>query len=174
MHVAEASRGRWAKMWGPFGRETRAFSRALGGQSAGRSEILVMGTPEFEPWHFVAHLSEEATRFGRPDLAPTLLRWWVPPNAPRHLSRSVDSVRAVTAAQTVLVIDPGFGENAAMLERVADAKHRGSRILTLHRGDDELVELSHETLSVDAKRPVTDFDLTQHVVTDWTARTRLP
>jgi hypothetical protein len=174
MHMSEATRGRWAKMWGPFGRETRAFSRALGGQSAGQSEILVMGTPEFEPWHFVAHLSEEATRFGRADLAPTLLRWWIPPNAPRHLSRSVDSVRAVTSAQTVLVIDPGFGENAAMLERVADAKHRGSRILTLHRGDDELMELSHETLSVDANRPVTDFDLTQHVVTDLTARTRLP
>jgi hypothetical protein len=42
--------------------------------------------------------------------------------------------------------------------------------MTLHRGGDELVQLSHETLSVDVSRPERDFDLTQHVVTDLTPR----
>jgi hypothetical protein len=87
-----------------------------------------------------------------------------------HLSVSVDSMLQATSTQTVLVINPCLDEHPELLERVADAKRRGSRIMTLHRGSHELVELSHETLSVHAARPESVFDLTQHVVTDLTPR----
>jgi DNA-binding MurR/RpiR family transcriptional regulator len=69
--------------------------------------------------------------------------------------------------QTVLVINP-CGEAPELLQRVADAKHRGARIMTLHRGHPDLIDLSHETLLVDPSRPDRDFDMTQHLVTDLT------
>jgi len=168
--VSEAVKGRWARILGPLAKDSRLFARALGDRSGSSSELLVVGVPEFEPWHFVAHMSEQASRYGRTDLVPTLLRWTVPPGAPPHLSVSVDSMLRASPSQTVLVINPSGDEDSELLERVADAKRRGSRIMTLHRGGDELVQLSHETLSVDVSRPERDFDLTQHVVTDLTPR----
>ncbi len=42
--------------------------------------------------------------------------------------------------------------------------------MALHRGDIELADLSHETLSVEALRPERHFDLAQHVVTDLSPR----
>jgi hypothetical protein len=171
MDVSEAVRGRWARILGPLAKDSRLFARALGDRSGSSSELLVVGSPEFEPWHFVAHMSEQASHYGRTDLVPTLLRWTVPPGAPPHLSVSVDSMLRASPSQTVLVINPSGDEDPELLERVADAKGRGSRIMTLHRGGDELVQLSHETLSVDVSRPERDFDLTQHVVTDLTPRT---
>ena len=53
-----------------------------------------------------------------------------------------------------------------MLERVADAKRRGARIMSVHRGDTDLAGLSHEMLSVDPVRADHDYDVTQHIVTD--------
>ena len=53
-----------------------------------------------------------------------------------------------------------------MLERVADAKRRGARIMSVHRGDTDLADLSHEMLSVDPLRADHDYDVTQHIVTD--------
>ena len=170
MDVSEAVRGRWARILGPLAKDSRLFARALGDPGSS-SELLVVGVPEFEPWHFVAHMGEQATHYGRTDLVPTLLRWTVPPDAPPHLSVSVDSMLRASSSQTVLVINPSGDEDPELLERVADARRRGSRIMTLHRGGNELVELSHETLSVDVSRPERVFDLTQHVVTDLTPRT---
>jgi hypothetical protein len=116
-------------------------------------------------------MAEQATRYGRADLVPTLLRWSVPVGAPPHLSVSIDSLMRSSPNQTVLVINPSGGdENPELLERMADAKRRGSRIMTLHRGSADFIELSHETLSVDVCRPQRDFDLTQHVVTDLTPK----
>ena len=83
--------------------------------------------------------------------------------APSHLSHTVDSLASVSRSQTVLVIDP-FQATPELLERLADARRRGARIMTLHRGNSELVELSHETLSVDLGRPARDFEITQHLV----------
>jgi alpha-beta hydrolase superfamily lysophospholipase len=170
MDVSDAVAGRWARILGPLAKESRLFARALGGRADASSELFIVGVPEFEPWHFTAHMGEEATRHGRSDLVPTLLRWSVPPGAPPHLSVSVDSMLHATAKQTVLVINPGITEHSELLERVADARRRGSRIMTLHRGSSALVDLSHETLSVNASRPEGHFDLTQHVVTDLTPR----
>ena len=46
--------------------------------------------------------------------------------------------------------------------------------MTLHRGNAELTDLSHETLSVEASRPERHFDLAQHVVTDLSPRSGGP
>jgi DNA-binding MurR/RpiR family transcriptional regulator len=127
--------------------------------------LFVVGAPEFEPWHFTAHLGEQATRRGRVDLVPTLLRWEVPVGAPSHLAVPVDVMSFLSRNETLLVIDP-FGEAPELLERIASAKRRGARIMTLHRGQPDLMAMSHETLSVDLSRPERDFEITQHVVTD--------
>jgi hypothetical protein len=99
---------------------------------------------------------------------PTLMRWEIPSNAPPHLSVSVDAMRRSSPRQTILIINPTGDANEDLLERVTDARRKGSRIMTLHRDDAQLVELSHETLSIEPSRPARHFDLTQHVVTDLT------
>ena len=38
--------------------------------------------------------------------------------------------------------------------------------MSVHRGDDELSDLSHEMVVVNPRRPDHDFDLTQHIVSD--------
>ena len=38
--------------------------------------------------------------------------------------------------------------------------------MSVHRGDDELSDLSHEMVAVSLRRPDHDFDLTQHIVSD--------
>lgn len=156
---------RFLRELGPFGSETCRFARKLGQPSPSSERLFVLGTPDFEPWHFVAHLGEQATRHGRRDLVPTLMRWQVPAHAPTHLSVGVDDVARASPHDTFLVIAP-CGEAPELLERVADAKRVGSRIMSLHRDQVDLAELSHETLSVDPSREDRAFDITQHVVTD--------
>jgi hypothetical protein len=170
MDVAESVQRRWARILGSLGKETRLFAQALGDRPDWSSRLFVVGVPDFEPWHFAAHMGEEATRHRRKDLVPTLLRWDVPAGAPPHLSVSVDTLLQATSRQTVLVVSPSGDGAPELLERVSDAKRRGSRIMTLHRGCAELTDLSHETLSVDVSRPERHFDLTQHVVTDLSPR----
>jgi hypothetical protein len=156
---------KWIRDLGDLGAQTLQFAGALGGRRETSSGLLVVGTPEFEPWHFVAHMSEEAERQGRNDLRPTLMRWEVPPGAPAHLARSVDEITHATRDQTVLVVS-SRARSWEMLERVSDAKRRGARIMSVHRGDDDLADLSHEMLSVDPLRADRDFEVTQHIVTD--------
>jgi hypothetical protein len=168
METSRSGIGRWMRTLGPLGKDARLFAGALGSRRGPSTELLVVGVPEFEPWHFVAHMGEQAFRYRRPDLMPTLMRWDIPQGAPAHLSVSVDSMRRASPGQTILVLNPSCNGNDDLLERVADAKRRGSRIMTLHRGDTDLVDLSHETLSIEASRPFRHFDLTQHVVTDLT------
>jgi hypothetical protein len=162
-----AASRRWARVLGHLGKETRLFATALGDRHDRSTGLFVVGAPEFEPWHFAAHLGEQATRYGRADLVPTLLRWKVPTGAPSHLAVTLDALMSATRNQTVLVINP-FADVPELLERVADARHRGARIMTLHRGNADLIQLSHETLLVDPLRPDLDFEVTQHLVTDLT------
>jgi hypothetical protein len=49
----------------------------LGDRQDRSEDLFVVGLPQFEPWHFCAHLGEQAARYGRVDLVPTLLRWTV-------------------------------------------------------------------------------------------------
>jgi len=165
MDVSTRNLKKWIRDLGDLGVQTLSFAGALGGCREASHRLLVVGTPEFEPWHFVAHLSEEAQRQGRVDLRPTLMRWKVPPGAPAHLAVSVDTIAHATRDQTVLVVSSHF-RSWEMLERVSDAKRRGARIMSVHRGDDDLADLSHEMLSVDPRRADRDFEVTQHIVTD--------
>lgn len=163
--IASNNMRRWLKELGRLGADARRFACTLGERSESSSRLFIVGTPEFEPWHFTAHLDEQARLYRRRDLTPTLLRWRIPEDAPQHLSFRVDDMARADRDQTYLVITP-YGDAPDLLERVADAKHRGARIMTLHRGMDELEDLSHETLLVDETHHHHHFDVTQHVVTD--------
>ena len=115
---------KWLRDLGDLGVQTVHFAGALGGRREESNRLLVVGTPEFEPWHFVAHMSEEAERQGRSDLRPTLMRWEIPAGAPAHLAVSVDDIAHTTRDQTVLVV-PSRTRSWEMLERVSDAKRHG-------------------------------------------------
>ena len=52
-----------------------------------------MGTPEFEPWHLTAHLDDESRLSGIAALAPTLVRWSPPADAPPHLAIGLARLR---------------------------------------------------------------------------------
>jgi len=143
---------------------SREFGIALGTDDARRSSsLLVVGTPEFEPWHFVAHLADQARFASRPDLMPTWIRWAAPVGARAHLSITMDRLAAARRGDTVLVIAPNDATEQ-LLERVSDARHNGGRILTIHREDRELEGLAHEALEVPMIAPLQTFDVVQHVV----------
>jgi hypothetical protein len=165
MDLSGAAARRWTRLLARTGVEVRQFAQALGGRREHPTELLIVGVPDFEPWHFTAHLGEQASRYGRRDLVPTLLRWQIPDGAPAHLAVPVDSLLTASRHHTVLAIDP-FGSDPELLDRIDHAHHRGARILSLHRGHPELVDLSHETLSVDQRRPDEEFEVTQHLITD--------
>jgi hypothetical protein len=165
MDLSGAAARRWTRLLARTGVEVRQFAQALGVRREDQTELLVVGVPGFEPWHFTAHLGEQAARYGRRDLVPTLLRWRIPDGSPAHLAVPVDSLLTVSRHQTVLAIDP-LGGDPELLDRIEHAHRRGARILSLHRGDLELEDLSHVTLSVDRRRPGEEFEVTQHLVTD--------
>jgi hypothetical protein len=121
-----AATRRWAKALGELGKEACLFARTLGDRQDRSTDLFVVGLPQFEPWHFCAHLGERAARHGRVDLVPTLFRWSVPPKAPSHLAVSVDALASASRNQAVLVISP-FDKAPEQWERVGDARHHGAR-----------------------------------------------
>jgi hypothetical protein len=140
------------------------FAAALGAnEERGGDSLLVVGTPEFEPWHFVAHLADQARLSGRPDLMPTWVRWAAPERTRAHLSVTIDRLAATRRGDTVLVIAPNDASEQ-LLDRVSDARHAGGRILTLHREDRDLAGLAHEALIVPTMAPPKTFEVVQHVV----------
>ena len=165
MDTSTRNTKRWMRHLGTLGIDTLRFAHALGERRDVSERLMVIGTPEFEPWHFVAHLGEEAKRGRRTDLIPTLMRWEVPQGAPPHLSVSVSELNHITRNQTLLIVS-SCNHSPQLLERITDAKKRGSRIMAIHRDDEDLADISHEMLSVDPMRDEHDFDLTQHLITD--------
>ncbi len=128
----------------------------------------MVGTPGFEPWHFTAHLSDEARYAGLPELDPTLVRWQVPAGAPEHLAISIERLEAARRGETLLIVSEEEAP-APLLERAWDAKKIGATILAMNAGDAELSTVAHDMLVVAATEPVApvdglSFDLTQHVV----------
>jgi hypothetical protein len=162
MESGHRSATRLIRSLGSLGREARAFGIALGNGSRNAGRLMIVGTPTYEPWHFTAHLSDDARRQRRPDLAPTLVRWDVPQGAPAHLAVSVDEIAHVSRDVTVLVIPDGV--HPGLLERVTDANRRGARVMTMERSASSLDVCSHELLSVGFDRTGHDFDACQHVV----------
>jgi hypothetical protein len=129
-----------------------------------RDGLLVVGTPNCEPWHFVAHLADEAAYAGRPDLSPTWVRWKVEPGAPAHLSVGIDRLGALRS-DTIIVISPEAATES-LLDRVEQARRQGSLVLAIDRGDPDVGGLAHERLAVPNDAPPASFDVAQHLVTE--------
>lgn len=142
---------------------TRHFAQALRGRSRTPHGLLVVGTPAFEPWHMAAHLEDESRFAGLPALAPTLVRWAPPQDAPAHLRVGIDRIARAARSETLLVVGSDAAPEA-LLERVADARRAGASILALDRGDDELDNLAHEYLQVRRDLDPVSFDGAQHLV----------
>jgi hypothetical protein len=145
---------------------TRSFARVLRRSTTERGGLLLVGTPEQEPWHLAAHLDDESRYSGVPELSPTLVRWLAPPNAPAHLAVTLERLESARRGETVFVV----AEEAApsgLLERVHDARQHGATVLSLDGGDAELQGLAHESLTIvqnDLVVPELSFDTIQHLV----------
>ncbi|HEY7264546.1 MAG TPA: hypothetical protein VH589_24075 [Trebonia sp.] len=143
----------WLEQARVFGRALRTTPKSAGG-------LLVVGTPDYEPWHVTAHLDDEARLGGIPELSPTLVRWAPPEGAPPHLAVGLARLEAAKRGETLFVL----AEDSApvpLLERVNDARHVGATILALDVGDPELDALAHEALAVPDSL---SFDAGQHLV----------
>jgi len=142
----------------------RMFARALRTSAKTRGGLLLVGTPEEEPWHLAAHLDDESRLAGIAELAPTLVRWNAPLNAPPHLRVGLDRLAAARRGETLFVVTPETAPSP-LLERVSDARRVGATILALNQGDRELDGLAHETLTVQpgTASPVS-FTVAQHLV----------
>ena len=138
------------------------FARAMRGSARTPGGLLLVGTPEDEPWHFAAHLDDESRLAGLPELAPTLVRWSPPPGAPAHLSVSLARLREAGRGDSLVVVSPQAAPDG-LLERVSDARRGGATILALDRGDRRLTGVAHEALTVAPSAPLT-FDAVQHLV----------
>ncbi|MFI6897394.1 hypothetical protein ACIBM4_25110 [Streptomyces sp. NPDC050256] len=124
--------------------------------------LLLVGTEAYEPWHLAAHLVDESTWSGLPELTPTLVRHRVEPGGPAHLSVGLGRIEAAGRGETLLVVVPERpGEG--LLERVHDARRAGATVLSLDNGDPEVRGLAHEALSVTGGDDV-DLDTVQHLV----------
>jgi hypothetical protein len=145
---------------------TRSFARVLRTSTTTPGGLLLVGTPDEEPWHLAAHLDDESRYSGIAELSPTLVRWQAPVDAPPHLAFTLERLEAARRGETVFVV----AEDAAperLLERVSDARKKGATVLSLDGGDAELESLAHESLTVvqtDLVIPELSFDTIQHLV----------
>ena len=143
---------------------TRSFARALRGSAPRTSGgLLIVGTPEDEPWHLAAHLDQESRLAGIPGLAPTLVRWAPPPGAAPHLRVGMARLEQARRGETLFVVAPDAAP-APLLERVHDARRVGATILALDQGDPDLDDMAHEYLNVEPGLAPFSFDAAQHLV----------
>lgn len=140
----------------------RRFSGSLRGAGHEPGRLLVVGTPQQEPWHLTAHLADAARHAGAPELAPVLVRWHVPAGAPPHLAVGIDAVQQARARSTLLVASP-CGADEDLLERLADARRRGAVLLAMHDGDEALAGLVHDQLGTPHELGI-GFEAVTHVV----------
>jgi hypothetical protein len=143
----------------------RRFAASLRGAGHEPGRLLVVGTPEDEPWHLAAHLSDTARWRDIPALHPVLVRREVLPGAPPHLSVGLDAVHRAGTGSTVLVAAPSPVDDA-LLERLQDARRGGATLLALHPRAAALDELAHESLALPAglMTATEGFDAASHIV----------
>ena len=145
---------------------TRAFARGLRKATRTPGGLLLVGTPEEEPWHLTAHLDEESRLAGIPELMPTLVRWRVPAGAPAHLRVGLERLEAARRGETLFVVTPATAP-VPLLERVSDARRVGATIFALDQGDPELDALAHEAMTI-APGPgvpgLMTFGIAQHLI----------
>jgi hypothetical protein len=148
---------------------TRAFARGLRKATRTPGGLLLVGTPEEEPWHLAAHLDEESRLSGIEELMPTLVRWRVPAGAPAHLRVGLERLEAAQHGETLFVVTPTTAP-VPLLERVSDARRVGATIFALDQGDPELDALAHEAMTVapDPLGPgapgMVTFGIAQHLI----------
>jgi hypothetical protein len=153
---------------------TRDFAGSLRRSTSQPGGLLLVGTPQEEPWHLAAHLDDEARFSGLHGLTPTLVRYAPPPGAPPHLAVGLDRLQAVSRGETLFVVAPTAAPEQ-LLERVADAKRIGATILSIDDGDNDLADLAHDRLIVpryeldvptelDMRLASVDFETVQHLV----------
>ncbi|MET7491018.1 hypothetical protein [Streptomyces sp900116325] len=124
--------------------------------------LLLVGTAAYEPWHLAAHLVDESTWSGLPELTPTLVRHRVEPGDPAHLAVGLGRIEAAGRGETLFLVAPERPGDE-LLERVHDARRAGATVLSLDNGDPEVRGLAHETLAVTCRDDV-DLDTVQHLV----------
>jgi hypothetical protein len=149
----------WIERTSSFARSLRTSTRTPGG-------LLLVGTPDSEPWHLAAHLDDEARYGDIPELSPTLVRYAPPPGAPAHLAVTFARLEAARRGETIFVVAEEDAPEQ-LLERAADARRAGATILSLDAGDAELHGIAHESLTVveaDLVVPEVSFDSVQHLV----------
>ncbi|MFF9812556.1 hypothetical protein [Streptomyces sp. NPDC014006] len=151
---------------------TRRFAGALRGSVVSHGGgLLLVGTPEYEPWHLAAHLLDEATWSGTPELAPTLVRHGARPSDPAHLAVGPGRIEAARRGETLLVVAPG--EPEALLQRVHDARRAGVTVLALGGAQGELAGMAHEVLAVPEGAEL-DLDTVQHLVSAAAGESAVP
>jgi hypothetical protein len=129
---------------------TRSFARTLRHNTADPGGLLLVGTPQEEPWHLAAHLGDEARLSGVPELVPTLVRYAPPPDAPQHLSVTLARLEAARRGETVFVVAEDDVPEG-LLERAWDARKIGATVLSIDSGQSELHQVAHESLLVPAQ-----------------------
>ena len=105
---------------------TRAFAQGLRKATRSQGGLLLVGTPDEEPWHLTAHLDEESRLSGIPELMPTLVRWQVPEGAPSHLRVGLERLEAARRGETLFVVSPATRAGPAARagqRRAADRSH---------------------------------------------------
>ncbi len=147
---------RWPTAARRFARTLRSSVEPQGGG------LLLVGTEVYEPWHMAAHLVDESTWSGLPQLRPTLVRHHARPDDPAHLAVGLGRIEAAGRGETLLVVAPG-SPGGGLLERVHDARRAGATVLALEGGDPEVQGLAHEALTVTSADEV-DLDTVQHLV----------
>ncbi|MFJ5259353.1 hypothetical protein ACIQAC_02580 [Streptomyces sp. NPDC088387] len=152
---------------------TRRFAGALRGSVVSHGGgLLLVGTPEYEPWHLAAHLVDEAAWSGTPELAPTLVRHGARPTDPAHLAVGLGRIEAAGRGETLLVVAPRE-PGAPLLERVHDARRAGVTVLALGSRERELAAMAHELLEVPDGSEL-DLDTVQHLVSAAAGENSMP
>lgn len=162
----------WPRRVGDFAADMRRMTRNPDG-------LLLVGTPDDEPWHLAAHLDETARWEGIPEISPVLVRWSPPREGPQHLTMGLRRLDFARRGDLVLVVAPSAAP-PRLLERVDDARRKGGTVFSIDAGDDELSSITHESLSIpgpivvppnDSRVPVPDlgdtavaFETVQHLV----------
>jgi hypothetical protein len=141
----------------------RRLGHALRTRTRSPGGLLVVGTPGEDPWHVAAHLDDEARLGDVPELAPVLLRWKPPADAPPHLRVGLDRLEAARRGETLFVVAPDTAP-VPLLERVHDARRSGATVVALDHGDDELDQMAHEAMTVAPADQLVSFDAAQHLV----------
>ncbi|WP_343233422.1 hypothetical protein [Streptomonospora sp. PA3] len=147
----------------PWLERTEDFAKALR-RTRDPGGLMLIGTPEDEPWHLAAHLDDEARYSGLPQLAPSLVRWQPPPDAPDHLRIGLDRLEQARRGETLFVVNSEEQAPVPLLERVDDARRTGATVLSLDQGDRELTSLAHDSISLRPDREPLTFEGLQHLV----------